>query len=98
MVSQKIGRSSWKNEWHWNKGRIIGHKAPLKQQEIWSIRTWLEIAKSTSELAFLNLTIVPKLRGYDLVLLKVSDVIRSGEALATTSIVQHKENGGASPF
>ena len=39
----------------WNKGRIIGQKAPFKQQEIWAIRTRLEIAKNTRELALLNL-------------------------------------------
>jgi len=74
----------------WNKGRIIGQKAPLKQQEIWAIRTRLEIAKNTRELALLNLAIDSKLRGCDLVSLKVSDVMRSGEVLARTSIVQHK--------
>ena len=63
----------------WNKGRIIGQKAPLKQQEIWAIRTRLEIVKNTRELALLNLAIDSKLRGCDLVSLKVSDVMRSGE-------------------
>jgi hypothetical protein len=77
----------------WNKGRIIGQKAPLKQQEIWVIRTRLEIAKNTRELALLNLAIDSKLRGCDLVSLKVSDVMRSGEVLARTSIVQHKTSG-----
>jgi len=90
MVSQKIGGLSWKKRVAWNKGRIIGQKAPLKQQEIWAIRTRLEIAKNTRELALLNLAIDSKLRGCDLVSLKVSDVMRSGEVLARTSIVQHK--------
>lgn len=74
----------------WNKSLIIGQKAPLKQQEIWAIRTRLEIAKNTRELAMLNLAIYSKLRGCDLVSLKVSDVMRSGEVLTRTSIVQHK--------
>jgi hypothetical protein len=64
-------------------------KAPLQPQEIWSIRTRLEIAKNTRELALLNLGIDSKLRGFDLVLLMVSDVMRYGEVLARTSIVQH---------
>lgn len=59
----------------WNKGRIIGQKAPLKQQEIWAIRTRLEIAKNTRELALLNLAIDSKLRGCDLVSLKVKGVV-----------------------
>jgi hypothetical protein len=74
----------------WNKGRIIGQKAPLKQQEIWAIRTRLEIAKNTRELALLNLAIDSKLRGCDLVSLKVSDVMRSGEVMARPALYNTK--------
>lgn len=74
----------------WNKGKIIGQKAPLRQQEIWSIRARLEIAKNVKELALFNLAIDSKLRGCDLVALKVSDVMRSGDILTRTSVVQQK--------
>lgn len=74
----------------WNKGRIIGQKAPLRPQEVWSIRARLEMVRNIKELALFNLAIDSKLRGCDLVSLKVSDVMRSGEILARTSIVQHK--------
>ncbi len=74
----------------WNKGRIIGQKAPLRPQEVWSIRARLEMVRNIKELALFNLEIDSKLRGCDLVSLKVSDVMRSGEILARTSIVQHK--------
>lgn len=74
----------------WNKGKIIGQKAPLRQQEIWSIRARLEIANNLKELALFNLAIDSKLRGCDLVALKVSDVMRSGDVLTRTSVVQHK--------
>lgn len=47
----------------WNKGKIIGPKAPLRQQEIWSIRARLEIANNLKELALFNLAIDSKLRG-----------------------------------
>lgn len=88
----------------WNKGRIIGQKAPLKQREIWAIRTRLEIAKNTRELALLNLAIDSKLRGCDLVSLKVSDVMRSGEVMVLnlgersqkTKRCRHKRMGSAS--
>jgi hypothetical protein len=49
----------------WNKGKIIGQKAPLRQQEIWSIRARLEIANNLKELALFNLAIDSKLRGCD---------------------------------
>lgn len=74
----------------WNKGKIIGQKAPLRQQEIWSIRTRLEIAKNIKELALFNLAIDSKLRGCDLVTLKVADVMRSGDILTRACIVQRK--------
>ncbi|TMP41970.1 MULTISPECIES: tyrosine-type recombinase/integrase [unclassified Pseudoalteromonas] len=78
----------------WNKGRIIGQKAPLRPQEVWSIRARLEMVRNIKELALFNLAIDSKLRGCDLVSLKVSDVMRSGEILARTSIVQHKTGTG----
>ena len=74
----------------WNKGKIIGQKAPLRQQEVWSIRARLEIANNTKELALFNLAIDSKLRDCDLVALKVLDVMRAGEILTRARIVQHK--------
>ncbi|MDP5208027.1 tyrosine-type recombinase/integrase [Alishewanella sp. SMS9] len=74
----------------WKKGNIIGKKAPLRQHEMWSIRARLEIANNLKELALFNLAIDSKLRGCDLVALKVSDVMRSGDILTRTSVVQQK--------
>ena len=74
----------------WNKGKIIGQKAPLRQQEVWSIPARLEIANNAKELALFNLAIDSKLRGCDLVALKVLDVMRAGEILTRASIVQQK--------
>ncbi|WP_315905537.1 site-specific integrase [Vibrio fluvialis] len=74
----------------WNKGKIIGQKAPLRQQEVWSIPARLEIANNAKELALFNLAIDSKLRGCDLVALKVLDVMRAGEILTRARIVQHK--------
>ena len=74
----------------WNKGKIIGQKAPLRQQEVWSIPARLEIANNAKELALFNLAIDSKLRDCDLVALKVLDVMRAGEILTRASIVQQK--------
>ena len=38
----------------WNKGRLIGQKAPLKLKEIWAIRIRLQLAEKTRDLAFVN--------------------------------------------
>ena len=58
----------------WNKDRIIGKKRPLQISHIWGIRIRLELEGKTRDLALFNMTLDSKLRGCDLVKLKVSDV------------------------
>ena len=55
----------------WNKGKLTGQKPPLKLKEIWAIRIHLQLAKEERELAMFNLAIDSKLRGCDLVALRV---------------------------
>jgi integrase len=74
----------------WNKGKIVGQKAPFKLKDIWALRVRLQMDGRVRELALLNLGIDSKLRGCDLVALKVRDV-RHGDQVATRAIVmQHK--------
>jgi site-specific recombinase XerC len=74
----------------WNKGKIVGQKAPFKLKDIWALRVRLQMEGRIRELALFNLGIDSKLRGCDLVALKVRDVCH-GEQLATRAIVmQHK--------
>jgi hypothetical protein len=58
----------------WNKGKLVGQKAPLKLRDIWAIRVRLELGDRKRELALFNLAIDSKLHGCDLVLLRVRDV------------------------
>jgi hypothetical protein len=58
----------------WNKGKLIGAKPPLRQKHAWAIRTKLQIDKRTRDLAMFNLAIDSKLRGCDVVAVKVEDV------------------------
>ena len=58
----------------WNKGKLIGQKSPLKVKDIWALRVRLQMQGRTRELALLNLGIDSKLRGCDLVKLRVRDV------------------------
>ena len=74
----------------WNKDRVIGPKPPLKPQEIWAIRSRLQLARRVRDLALFNLAIDSKLRGCDLVKLRVRDVAHSGKALSRASVVQQK--------
>jgi integrase len=74
----------------WNKGKIVGQKAPFKLKDIWALRVRLQMEGRVRELALFNLGIDSKLRGCDLVALKVRDVCH-GEQVATRAIVlQHK--------
>ena len=55
----------------WNKGKLVGQKLPLKLKEIWAIRVRLQLAENKRDLALFNLAIDSKLRGSDLVKIKV---------------------------
>lgn len=74
----------------WNKGRIVGQKRPLLRKHVWAIRVRLEIAENHRDLALFNLAIDSKLRGCDLVKLKVADVFAAGQVKERASIVQSK--------
>ena len=58
----------------WNKGKLIGPRPPLRQKHVWAIRTRLQIERQVRELALFNLAIDSKLRGCDLVAIRVDDV------------------------
>jgi hypothetical protein len=66
----------------WNKGKIVGQKAPFKPKDIWALRVLLQIESRVRELALFNLGIDSKLRGRDLVALRVRDVCH-GDQLAS---------------
>jgi hypothetical protein len=71
----------------WNNGRIIGQKRPLLPKHVWAIRVRLELANCVRDLALFNLAVDSKLRGCDLVKLKVADVYASGTIKERTSIL-----------
>jgi len=62
----------------WNMGRIIGQKRTLLPKHVWSIRVRLEMADNRRDLALFSMAIDSKLRGCDLVCLKVRDVFAAG--------------------
>ena len=64
----------------WNKGKIVGAKPPLRPKHVWSIRTKLQVEGRIRDLALFNFAIDSKLRGCDVVALKVDDIVLSGYA------------------
>ena len=74
----------------WNKGKLVGQKAPLKLKEIWAIRVRLQVYCRTRELALFDLGIDSKLRACDLLKLKVRDVYHGERVAVRAIIVQQK--------
>jgi len=73
-----------------NKGRLVGHKPPLKLREVWAIRIRLQIANRTRDIALFNLAIDSKLRSCDLVRLRVADVAHAGRVLSRATVLQRE--------
>ena len=74
----------------WNKGKIIGQKAPLKLRDIWAIRIRLQMDNRLRDLALFNLAIDSKLRACDLVKLKISDISHGDQIARRAIILQQK--------
>ena len=81
----------------WNSGRIIGAKPPLKPKHIWGIRQQLRTAGKVRDLALFNCALDAKLRGCDLVKLRVSDVAPGGIMRDRAPVIQQK-TGRPVPF
>jgi integrase len=79
-----------RNTTHWNRGKLIGPKPPLKAKEIWSIRVRLQVAHRIRDLALFNLALDSKLRACDLVALRVDDVALNGGVRSRATVMQRK--------
>jgi integrase len=76
----------------WNKGKLIGAKPPLRPKHVWAIRTRLMIEGRTRDIAMFNLAIDSKLRGCDVVALKVEEIAPNGCAIDRATI-RHRKTG-----
>lgn len=74
----------------WNKGKLVGQKPPLKPKDIWAIRIHLQNANAIRDLAMFNLAIDSKLRGCDLVSLRVRDVALGNPIFPRAMVIQRK--------
>ncbi len=74
----------------WNKGAYVGPKPPLKPKQVWSIRLHLQREAWIRDLALFDLVIDSKLRGYDLVQLRISQLVVNATARHRATIVQQK--------
>lgn len=74
----------------WNKGKLAGPKPPLKLKEIWAIRIRLQLSQRIRDLALFNLALDSKLRGCDLVSLRVSDLTLGTGIASRATVFQRK--------
>jgi integrase len=91
-VVMNANQPSTRSRTPWNKDKLVGPKAPFKPKDVWTMRMQLQQHHRTRELALLNLGIDSKLRGCDLVALRVRDIAH-GEQIAPRAIIQQRKTG-----
>ena len=74
----------------WNAGKNVGPKRPLKPRDIWAIRFYLDEHRRLRDRALFDLAIDSKLRGCDLVKIKIGDLVSGGSFRERATVVQQK--------
>jgi site-specific recombinase XerC len=74
----------------WNAGRMVGAKRALKAQQVWAIRFWLAHESRLRDQAMFDLAIDSKLRGCDVVKVKIGDLVMGGRLRSRAVVVQQK--------
>jgi integrase len=74
----------------WNAGRMQGAKPALKPQQVWAIRFWLDHERRLRDRAMFDLAIDSKLRGCDVVKVKIGDLVSGGKVRSRAIVTQQK--------
>jgi site-specific recombinase XerC len=74
----------------WNAGRKLGAKRPLKPKQVWAVRFWLERERRLRDRALFDLAIDSKLRGCDLVRVRIRDLVSGGRVRQRAIVIQQK--------
>lgn len=99
MTALAIGERSWRclkpehtatKRKVWNAGRTVGAKRALKPKQIWEIRFYLNQRRRLRDRALFDLAIDSKLRGCDLVQMKISDLVSGGQIRTRAIVMQQK--------
>ena len=77
----------------WNSGRKLGAKRALKPQQVWAIRFWLDRERRLRDRAMFDLAIDSKLRGCDIVKIKIGDLVNDRQVRSRAIVVQQKGHG-----
>ena len=74
----------------WNAGRMVGAKRALKPQQVWAIRFWLDRERRLRDRALFDLAIDSKLRGCDVVKIRIGELVSSGRVRTRATVTQRK--------
>src|SRR6476659_11510839 len=74
----------------WNAGKTVGTKRPLTQKQIWAIRFFLDREGRLRDRALFDLAIDSKLRGCDLVKIRIGDLEAGGRVRNRAMVIQQK--------
>ena len=74
----------------WNAGRMVGPKRALKPQQVWAIRFWLDRERRLRDHAMFDLAIDSKLRGCDVLKVKIGDLVTGGLVRSRAMVIQQK--------
>ena len=74
----------------WNTGKMVGAKRALKPQQVWAIRFWLDRERRLRDRALFDLASDSKLRGCDVVKVRISDLVSGGQIRMRAVVVQQK--------
>ncbi len=81
---------AFKGRQPWNAGRKLGAKRALKPQQVWAVRFWLDREKRVRDRAMFDLAIDSKLRGCDIVKLRIGELVSGGHVRSRAIVVQRK--------
>ncbi|PZV36499.1 tyrosine-type recombinase/integrase [Mesorhizobium kowhaii] len=76
----------------WNAGRKVGAKRALKPRQVWAVRFFLDQHHRVRDRALFDLAIDSKLRGCDIVKIKIGELV-SGSQIRTRAIVVQQKTG-----
>jgi hypothetical protein len=74
----------------WNEGRVLGAKRASKPQQVWAIRFWLDQHRRLPNRALFDFVIDVKLRGCDVVKVRIGDIVAGGRVRDRAIVVQQK--------
>ena len=74
----------------WSAGRKLGAKRALKPQQVWAIRFWLDRERRLRDRAMFGLAIDSKLRGCDIVKIKIGNLVSGGRIRSRAIVIRQK--------